>query len=92
MLGGDLAGLVTVRRDDDHLDFGRQDDGDPRATYAVLEIINGFSKVRHYRIDYDLERAVAAIRRHGLPQAFAEMVRQGRKLVWVLEQGASGAS
>jgi len=66
---------------------GRQDDGDPRATYAVLEIVDGLVKVSHYRIDYDVERAVAAIHRHGLPPAFAEMMRQGRKLVWVLEQG-----
>lgn len=65
---------------------GRQDDGDPRASYAVLEIEGGRTKIEHFRVDYDVGRAVAEIRAHGLPEAFAEMMIRGRKLVWVLEQ------
>ena len=69
---------------------GRQDDGDPRASYALLELQPGAVDVRHFRVDYDIERAVIAVRRHELPDAFAEMLRRGRKLTWVLERRAAG--
>lgn len=62
---------------------GRQDDGDPRATYATLEIAGDRLEVEHHRVEYDVESAVEAIRRHGLPDDFAEMMRRGRKLDWV---------
>lgn len=54
---------------------GRQDDGDPRASYAILQI-NPF-EVNHFRIDYDVEKAAAAIRENGLPEVFAQMTLQG---------------
>ena len=38
-----------------------------------------------YRIEYDVEQAAAAIREHDLPEAFAQMVLQGRSLDAVLE-------
>lgn len=66
---------------------GRQDDGDPRAAYAVMDLDDGEVKVWHHRIDYDIEVATAAIRQAGLPRAFEEMVRQGRKLDWILDHG-----
>jgi putative phosphoesterase len=59
---------------------GRPDDGDPRACYAILWLGPRFFRVRHYRVEYDVERAVAAIREHKLPEAFAQMVLQGRSL------------
>ena len=65
---------------------GRQDDGDPRAGYAVMDLEGEEVTVRHHRIDYDVGAAIAAIRRAGLPQAFEEMMRQGRKLDWVLDR------
>jgi len=64
---------------------GRPDDGDPRACYAVLQIESEDLQVCHYRIEYDVERAVAAIREHELPEAFAQMLLQGRNLDVVLE-------
>ena len=64
---------------------GRPDDGDPRATYAVLHVENGEFEVEHHRVAYDVDRAVAAIREHELPEAFAQMMIHGRKLGWVLE-------
>ena len=64
---------------------GRPDDGDPRATYALLHVENGEFEVEHHRVAYDVDRAVAAIREHELPEAFAQMMIHGRKLVWVLE-------
>jgi len=54
---------------------GRQDDGDPRANYAILQI-NPF-EVKHYRVDYDVEKAAAAIRENGLPEIFAQTTLLG---------------
>jgi putative phosphoesterase len=59
---------------------GRPDDGDPRACYAILQIESENLQVRHHRIEYDVERAVAAIREHELPEVFAQMILQGRNL------------
>jgi putative phosphoesterase len=55
---------------------GRQDDGDPRASYAILQV-NPF-EVNHYRVAYDASIAAAAIRKNGLPEVFAQMILQGR--------------
>jgi len=59
---------------------GRPDDGDPRASYAILEISQGVPRVDHYRVGYDAERAAAEVRESGLPEAFAQMVLEGRSL------------
>jgi putative phosphoesterase len=64
---------------------GRPDDGDPRAGYAILEIDSKRIQVRHHRIEYDVERAVAAIHEHKLPEVFAQMTLQGRSLDAVLQ-------
>jgi hypothetical protein len=63
---------------------GRPDDGDPRATYAVLKLKPESLEVRHWRVDYDVARSVAAIREHQLPEAFAQMTLKGRNLDAVL--------
>jgi len=65
---------------------GRPDDGDPRACYAVMIIRPRFFQLRHYRIEYDLEQATAAIRDGGLPESFAQMISQGHNLDAVLEE------
>jgi putative phosphoesterase len=59
---------------------GRPEDGDPRATYALLEMRESHFQVHHFRVAYDVQRAVAAIRRQRLPEAFAQMVLQARDL------------
>jgi putative phosphoesterase len=64
---------------------GRPDDGDPRACYAVMAITSEGIQVEHFRVEYEVDRAVAAIREKGLPEAFAEMLVQGKKLEAVLE-------
>ena len=64
---------------------GRPDDGDPRACYAVARIDSDQVLVQHHRIEYDVDRAVAAIHEHKLPEAFAQMILQGRDLDTVLE-------
>lgn len=64
---------------------GRPDDGDSRASYAILQIESKDIQVRHYRIEYDVERAVDTIRENELPDAFAQMLLQGRNLDVVLQ-------
>jgi exopolyphosphatase/guanosine-5'-triphosphate,3'-diphosphate pyrophosphatase len=67
---------------------GRPDDGDSRACYAILQIgPHGAERrlhVQHYRVAYDVEKAVAAIHAHRLPGAFAQMLIQGRDLDGVM--------
>ena len=62
---------------------GRPDDGDPRACYALMVVSARQLDVRHFRLPYDVGRAVAAIRKQRLPEAFAQMTLQGRSLDWV---------
>ncbi|HUT52403.1 MAG TPA: YfcE family phosphodiesterase [bacterium] len=57
---------------------GRPDDGDPRASYAILNITVKSIQVQHYRVKYDVEAAAQAIREHGLPETFAQMLLIGR--------------
>ncbi len=63
---------------------GRPDDGNPRTAYATLEVQKDGLQVTHYRLNYDVDEAVAAIRKEGLPEAFAEMLILGRDLESVL--------
>ena len=61
---------------------GRMFDGDPRASFAVLEL--GKAKddiqVQHHRISYDIEKVATELKRQNLPAIYADMFRQGRKL------------
>jgi len=59
---------------------GRPDDGDPRATYAVLWISSGEIGVEHFRVPYDVEMSTAAIRENHLPEEFAQMLIRGISL------------
>lgn len=59
---------------------GRPDDGDPRACYALLDLAPGRLAVEHFRLEYDVERTVQALRERGLPVEFGAMLRQGRNL------------
>lgn len=56
---------------------GRLDDGDPRASFAVLEIEDDGVEVHFYRVPYDIMSAVNAMRMTGLPEIFAQILRQG---------------
>ena len=64
--------------------IGRPDDGDPRASYAILEIKPEQVHVEHHRLEYDVERTAAAIHEHKLPESFAQMFLRGRNLDAVL--------
>jgi len=75
---------------------GGQLDGDPRASYAVLDLDprmmietsdNEYEvKCHHFRVEYDLEEAVSQIRQRSLPEAYSQMLIQGRGLTSVLEE------
>ena len=59
---------------------GRMFDGDPRASCAILEISEERFKVQHLRISYDINEVVTAIRRQQLPEIYATMFLEGKKL------------
>jgi len=69
---------------------GRPDDGDPRATAAILEV-GKILKVQHLKIEYDVNSAIQSILRKGLPENFALMVKNGRSLDWILENKRPGS-
>jgi putative phosphoesterase len=62
---------------------GRSDDGDPRASYALLTVQRGLVNYELRRVEYDTARAAAAIRQASLPEDFAQMVLLGRSLDWI---------
>ncbi len=57
---------------------GRPDDGNPLASYALMTM-NPFS-VELLRVSYDVDAAVDAIRKHHLPERFAQMFLHGVSL------------
>ena len=63
---------------------GRPDDGDPRASFAILDLKPEQVHVEHHRLEYDVEQTVAAIHEHELPESFAQMFLRGRNLDVVL--------
>jgi putative phosphoesterase len=64
---------------------GRPDDGDPRASYALLQL-HPF-RVSLHRVSYDIKGAVRAIKEASLPKEFAKMIREGRAYDRVVDKG-----
>lgn len=64
---------------------GRSDDGDPRASYAVLDARPDGVRVTHHRVRYDIRAAVDALLRRGLPESFGRMLLEARPLDAVLQ-------
>jgi putative phosphoesterase len=56
---------------------GRLDDGDPRASYSILEISCGKANVQFFRVPYNIMAAVKDLRSSGLPEIFTQVLRQG---------------
>lgn len=56
---------------------GRPKDGDWRAGYVLLDVGHAPASVEFVRVEYDVERAVRAIRESDLPDDFAEYLRVG---------------
>ena len=63
---------------------GRSDDGDPRASYAVLELEEEAVRVVHHRVPYNVSLVVEALQRRGLPESFGRMLLEARTLDAVL--------
>jgi putative phosphoesterase len=76
----DVGGVLFVNPGS----VGRPNDGDPRASYAILNL-DGL-KVEMRRLDYDLLAQARAIRKEGLPEHFAQMLLRGVPLEMVHEQ------
>jgi predicted phosphodiesterase len=56
---------------------GRPKDGDWRAGYVILDLADGAVSAAFVRVEYDLERAMRAIRDSDLPHDFAEYLKTG---------------
>lgn len=56
---------------------GRPKDGDPRAGYVLLDVGSDGVQVDFRRVDYDVERAAAAIQASTLPAEFASYLHSG---------------
>lgn len=56
---------------------GKPKDGNPRACYLVLSSADGELDVRFVRVPYNVEMAARGIEQSEMPDAFAEMLRQG---------------
>jgi len=63
---------------------GKPKDGDPRACYVMLEWNDDLDlakadglKVEFIRVEYDVEKAAKAVEESALPDAFADMLRNG---------------
>ena len=54
---------------------GQPRDGDPRAAAAIVDL--GARTVTPIRVEYDVERTIAAIQRAGLPDPLADRLRLG---------------
>ncbi len=69
---------------------GRPDDGDARATYAIMTTEP--LQVEHVKVEYDVAATVSAIREKGLPEEFAQMMIQGRSFEYIADQGRKAAA
>jgi putative phosphoesterase len=57
---------------------GKPKDGDPRACVTLVEITPEVVNVEFLRVPYDVEKAVSAIVESGLPEYFAERLKEGK--------------
>lgn len=59
---------------------GRMFDGDPRASCAILSLTETGIEVEHLRTPYSIGEVITGLRQNNLPEIYAEMFIQGRKL------------
>ncbi len=57
---------------------GQPRDGDPRASYAIVEIAEGKIKSHIHRVKYDIKRTQDKMKRLGLPKTLATRLGLGR--------------
>ena len=70
----DIGGKVFVNAGS----VGKPKDGDPRACVTIVDITAAGVKTEFLRAAYDVEKVAAAISASGLPEYFAEKLRQGK--------------
>lgn len=56
---------------------GQPRDGDPRASYMILEIEGSSVRVEHRRVEYDVDAVASKMRRVGLPEVLASRLYLG---------------
>lgn len=56
---------------------GQPRDGDPRASYMVIDLKEGEATVDHRRVEYDIEGVASRMRRLGLPEMLAVRLFHG---------------
>jgi putative phosphoesterase len=59
---------------------GRMFDGDPRVSFAILNVAAERISAEHFRIPYPVEAVVNGLKKHHLPEIYAKMFRTGKKL------------
>jgi putative phosphoesterase len=59
---------------------GRMFDGDPRTSFAILELSSEGISVEHFRIPYPVEEVITGLKQNRLPDIYTKMYRMGRKL------------
>jgi putative phosphoesterase len=57
---------------------GQPRDGDPRASYAIVDFTEGKIIIHIHRVEYDIDRTQKKMRRLGLPESFARRLELGR--------------
>jgi putative phosphoesterase len=67
---------------------GRQDDGNPLASYVTMRL-RPFRASLH-RVPYDTKGAAKAVREAGLPEAFAQMLLEGRSYDFIAGKAKEG--
>ena len=70
----DMGGKVFINAGS----VGKPKDGDPRACAAIVDITPEGVASDFLRVAYDVEKVAAAIAASGLPEYFAEKLRQGK--------------
>lgn len=59
---------------------GRMFDGDPRASFAILNLSSGKISVEHFRVPYPVEEVVKGLKDQMLPDIYGKMFRTAKKL------------
>ena len=57
---------------------GQPRDGDPRASYMLVDVEERGMEVQHCRTEYDIDRVMARMKRFGLPEPLATRLKLGR--------------
>ncbi len=56
---------------------GQPRDGDPRASYMLIEVDGGEVSIHHRRVEYDIDEVAERMRRLGLPEFLASRLYYG---------------